>query len=345
MTTNEEILPTGRSGKLPTWGVAGDIAKYTAVIAIVLFCLNSLRRKLGTFTWEQLWEGFGQVSVGQILLAMLVTSINFVILTGYDWIAVHYLKKRVPLRRIMVGAVIGYAFSNLLGWILGGSAVRYRLYSRWGFSLLEVVAFISLLSVTFWLGLFLLAGIAFVILPVRLPEEYREMLYFPPAYYGWFFLFCVSLYFLASLFIRKPITIGNQQFAFPPFRLSLLQLSVSAIDFALASLVLYILLPHGTANYSTVLVGYLAAMIVTVILHVPGGIGVLELIVLELLTRHEGATTQMELPLAVTCGLVLFRFIYYLLPGLVALLMFLRQEWYFLSERRGEEKNDIAENI
>jgi uncharacterized membrane protein YbhN (UPF0104 family) len=42
---------------------------------------------------------------------------------------------------------------------------------------------------------------------------------------------------------------------------------------------------------------------------------------------------------------VLFRFIYYLLPGLVALLMFLRQEWYFLSERRGEEKNDIAENI
>jgi uncharacterized membrane protein YbhN (UPF0104 family) len=344
MTTNSEETTTTQD-RTPNLGALGEIVKYSAVFAIVIFCLNTLRHKLGHFTWQQLSEGLQNVSTWQICLALLVTAINFVVLTGYDWIAVHYLKKSVPIQKIMSGAVIGYAFSNILGWILGGTAVRYRLYTRWGFTFLEVVAFISLLSVTFWLGMFLLAGIAFVILPVHLPEEYRDHLHFPPALYGYLFLFCVSLYLLASMIIRKPVKLGNQEFTFPPFRLSLLQLTVSAADFALASLVLYILLPDGTANYSTVLVSYLAAMIVTVILHVPGGFGVLELIVLELLTRGANSSSEMQLPLAVTCGLVLFRFIYYLLPGLIALLLFLWQEWQFLTESRRNAKKDVAENI
>ena len=349
MTTNE--LPSIKdesleeASKKPSWGIAGEIAKYSAVIAIVLFCLNVVRKKLGHFTWDQVLEGFSNVPTYQLLIAFLVTAVNFVILTGYDWIAVHYLKKKLPLRKIMVGAVIGYAFSNIVGWMLGGTAVRYRLYTRWGFSLVEVLAFISVLSVTFWLGMFLLAGIAFVLLPVQLPKEYQDHLHFSPNLYGYFFLACVCVYLSATLIFRKPIHIGNQNFAFPPFRLSMLQLSVSASDFALASLVLYILLPDGTASYGTVLVSYLAAMIVTVILHVPGGFGVLELIVLELLTRDAAAGQSTELPLAVTCGLMLFRLIYYFLPGGVALLLFIHQEFQYLATKRKLEEEDIATEI
>ena len=43
------------------------------------------------------------------------------------------------------GCRIGYAFSNVFGWMIGGSTVRYRLYTRWGFSLIEVLAFISVI--------------------------------------------------------------------------------------------------------------------------------------------------------------------------------------------------------
>ncbi len=125
----------------------------------------------------------------------------------------------------------------------------------------------------------------------------------------------------------------------------MLQLSVSASDFALASLVLYVLLPDGTASYGTVLVSYLAAMIVTVILHVPGGFGVLELIVLELLTRDASAGQSSELPLAVTCGLMLFRLIYYFLPGAVALLLFIHQEIQFVASKRKLQDEDIATEI
>ena len=315
-------------GKKPSWGFAGDFAKYTAAVAIVFFCMNVVRKKLAHFTWSEVWEGLTTVPAHQIVFALLITAVNFLVLTGYDWIAVRYLKKSLPLRKIMIGAVIGYALSNLFGWILGGTSVRYRLYTRWGFNWVEVIAFISVLSVTFWLGMFLLAGIAFVMLPVNFPERYQDYLYFSPLLYGYAFLACVLAYLLATIFIRRPIHIGNQDFAFPPFRLSLVQLTVSAIDFALASLVLYVLLPPGTSNYSTVLVSYLSAMIVTVVLHVPGGFGVLELIVLELLEKEGDADTAV--PLAITCGLLLFRLIYHFIPGLLAILLFLQQEliWY-----------------
>ncbi len=329
-----EASPTQANAakRRPNWGIFGELAKYTAVIAIVLVCVNMIRKRLAQYTWADIWEGLTLIPTEQVLLAIAITAINFLVLTGYDWIAVTYLKKQLSLRNVMIGAVIGYALSNLFGWILGGTSVRYRLYTRWGFSLVEVIAFISILSVTFWLGMFLLAGIAFVMLPVDFPQEYREHLYFAPATYGYFFLACIAAYLTATILVRKPLKVGGQSFGFPPFRLSVLQLTVSAIDFALASLVLYVLLPEDTANYSTVLVSYLSAMIVTVVLHVPGGFGVLDLIVLELLDNEE--TLDSSAPLAITCGLVLFRVIYHLVPGIVATLLFLREELVWLRQSK-----------
>lgn len=326
------------------WRLPLEIAKYTTVFGIIAFCLWIVRAKLKHITWSQIVESVENIPPSQILLAIMITALNFVVLTGYDWIAVTYLKKKLSISKIMVGAVVGYAFSNVVGWMLGGTAVRYRMYRRWGFSFMDIVAFISLLTVTFWMGMFLLAGIAFVMLPVQLPDEYQDKLYFEPIVFGYVFLAVILSYLMATLLIRKPLKIGGQEYSFPPMNLSLLQLVVSAADFALASLVLYILLPDGTANYSTVLVSYLAAMIVAVTLHVPGGFGVLEVIVLDLLTKNE-VTPSNELIVAVTCGLLLFRVVYYLIPGLIALVMFLWQEVIFWRQKKSEGELAIGDNI
>ncbi|TXH00975.1 MAG: UPF0104 family protein [Candidatus Moraniibacteriota bacterium] len=326
------------------WRLPLEIAKYTTVFGIIAFCLWIVRAKLKHITWAQIVESVENIPPSQILLAIMITALNFVVLTGYDWIAVTYLKKKLSISKIMVGAVVGYAFSNVVGWMLGGTAVRYRMYRRWGFSFMDIVAFISLLTVTFWMGMFLLAGIAFVMLPVQLPDEYQDKLYFEPIVFGYVFLAVILSYLMATLLIRKPLKIGGQEYSFPPMNLSLLQLVVSAADFALASLVLYILLPDGTANYSTVLVSYLAAMIVAVTLHVPGGFGVLEVIVLDLLTKNE-VTPSNELIVAVTCGLLLFRAVYYLIPGLIALVMFLWQEVIFWRQKKSEGELAIGDNI
>jgi uncharacterized membrane protein YbhN (UPF0104 family) len=326
------------------WQLPIEIAKYTTVLGIIAFCAWIVRGKLKNITWEQIVESVGNIPPSQILLAVMITALNFIVLTGYDWIAVTYLKKKLSLSKIMVGAVVGYAFSNIVGWMLGGTAVRYRLYSRWGFTFMDIVAFIPLLTVTFWMGMFLLAGIAFVLLPVQLPEEYQDKLYFEPITFGYLFLAVILGYLITTLVIRKPLKIAGQEYSFPPMNLSMLQLFVSAADFALASLVLYILLPDGTANYSTVLVSYLAAMIVTVTLHVPGGFGVLEVIVLDLLTKKE-VTPSNELIVAVTCGLLLFRVIYYFIPGLIALMIFLWQEVASWKTNKKEAELAVGDNI
>lgn len=336
----------------PNWGIAGEIAKYSGMVAIFIFAIIILRKKLGEISLAKVLEGLHTIPPHQIGLALLITGINFVVLTGYDLIAVRFLKKDLPLVKVMQGAVIGYALSNVFGWLLGGNAVRYRLYTNFGFRFVEVVAFVSILSVTFWLGMFMLAGVAFVMLPVRLPEDYGEKLHFPLYVYGYVFLFCVLIYLAATLIIRKPIRIGKEQFPFPPFRMSMVQLAVSACDFLLAALVLYVLLPpqaftSPNVNYSTVLVSYLAAMVIVVATHMPGGFGVLEAVVISLLVDESAAESEPQevksLKTSVLCGLILFRVIYYLLPAAVAGIMFFVME--IRHKRRKTPEQVTAEEV
>lgn len=310
------------------WKPLATITKYSAVIAIMAIAFVMLKQKLAKLSWAKVMEGMQEIPPSSLLLALALTVLNYVILTGYDWIAVRYLKKKLTLAQIWTGAVIGYAMSNILGWIFGGTAVRYRLYSSWGFSIKEIVAFISILSMTFWLGMFLLAGIAFVALPVHLPAEYAEHLPLTPHALGWCFLAVVALYLLASAFYRKPIKWGDDEFALPPVQLSAMQLVVSACDFLLASAVLFVLLPKDLdTNFSTVLVTYLAAMIVVVAVHAPGGFGILEVIMIELIAPHAGDDQE-----RLIAALVMFRVIYYFIPAIMAGIMLV---WHEISIRAG----------
>jgi uncharacterized membrane protein YbhN (UPF0104 family) len=314
--------------------VFGETLKYTALIAIVGIAFVLLREKLKHIPLEHFWEGLNSIPRHKVAIAIALTCINYFVLTGYDWIAVRCLKKDLPLRRIMTGAIVGYSLSNVFGWMFGGTAVRYRLYSNWGFALSEIVALLSILSVTFWLGMFLLAGITFVTLPVNIPAEFREKLILEPHVWGWIFLGAVVMYLLASAFIRRPVHWGNKQFTLPPIHLSVMQLVVSAIDFLIASAVLWVLLPEDQIAFSVVLVSYMAGMIAVVIVHAPGGIGVLDLIILHLLTGEHAPTSDSHPEVAVTCGLLLYRVIYYLIPGAVGGLLYLWNEFLFRRRRR-----------
>jgi uncharacterized membrane protein YbhN (UPF0104 family) len=305
------------------WKPLREVGKYSATIAVMVVAFYLLREKLSHLDWPMFWQGLKNISVWRIIGAIALVAVNYLILTGYDLIAVRYLKKNLPLRRVMMGAVVGYAMSNVLGWIFGGTAVRYRMYSSWGFSFKEIVAFISILSLTFWLGMFLLAGIAFAALPVRLPEEIsgiplRKVTLFDPHIWGWIFLIVVASYLAACAWWRRPIRWGQDEFQLPPVSVSSQQLAVSAADFALASATLYVLLPPNVSNFSTVLVAYLAGMILTVTLHVPGGFGVLDLTLLSMLQTEKGSPEEA----AIAAGLVVFRVIYYFLPAVVAGLLF-----------------------
>ena len=315
-----EPLDTSEEVVAHTWKPLREIAKYSAALLIMVAAFLLMRQKLAKIEWDDFVAGLQSISPVWLAVAVALVAVNYLVLTGYDFIAVRYLKKQLPIRRIMVGAIAGYAISNLLGWIFGGTAVRYRLYTSWGFSFREVVAFVSILSLTFWLGMFLLAGFAFVAFDVHLPPQFAEHTIFTPYVWGWIFLGVVASYLLACALWRRPIRWGQDEFQLPPLPLSAQQLIVSACDFALASSVLYVLLPHDLANFSTVLVAYLAGMILTVITHVPGGIGVLDATLLYMLHADDD-----RLP-GVAAGLVVFRVVYYFLPAMVAALLIVMNE-------------------
>ncbi len=316
----------------------GESGKITAVIMIMAFAFWFVSKKLKGVTWAEVQQGFEGLPTYHILFALFLTALNYVILTGYDWIAIRHLKKVLPFRKMMAGAIVGYSAGNVLGWLFGGNIVRYRMYSKWGFTALEIIALVSILSITFWLGLFLLAGIAFLVLPVHLPDDVLEMLTFESKLWGHIslsqqllgiiFLVCVGIYLVACLTIRRPIRFRDFSVALPPFRLSAMQLVVSAGDFLLATTTLYVLLPPDIVgpdkiNFSTVLIAYLTAQICAVLTHVPGGYGLLEAI---LLTFLEGPGNSNKGP--VLCAVILFRIIYYLVPFAIAVVIFSINEYW-----------------
>ncbi len=115
-----------------------------------------------------------------VVVASLLTVLNFVILVGYDWFAVRYVgEKKLPLRKIALASFITYAFSLNFGASLFGTSIRYRLYSAWGVPLIKIVELLVILGLTFWFGVFTLAGVVFTVDPFEIPTKLGKLKIIP----------------------------------------------------------------------------------------------------------------------------------------------------------------------
>ena len=101
-----------------------------------------------------LFDRLAQIPASAIALALIAAALGYGTLTLFDPLALHYLGKRLPYRQTALASFTGYAFShNLgLGWLSGG-AVRYRLYTAWGLSSLDIGIVLAFNTVTTFLGL------------------------------------------------------------------------------------------------------------------------------------------------------------------------------------------------
>ncbi|NIA12181.1 MAG: hypothetical protein GWP10_21290, partial [Nitrospiraceae bacterium] len=208
--------------------------------------------------------------------------------------------------RIVLVSFINYAFNNNTAFAgIAGSSVRYRLYSTWGLSAVEVARVIAFCILTSWLGFFSLGGIVFLFEPISVPGT----LHLPIASVrpiGIVFLMLVMGYLLGSVSMKKPLKIGKWEFALPPARLFPAQIAISSLDWALAASVLYVLFPSTKIPSFPVFIAiFLLAQSAGLASHVPGGIGVFESVVLLFLSPG--------LPAPMVFGsLLVYRVIYYL---------------------------------
>jgi uncharacterized membrane protein YbhN (UPF0104 family) len=290
------------------------------VVGVVIFALAArlLYHELQHYQVRDIWQAFHAIPGWRLWSAIGLTVVNYLVLISYDYLAVRTIRHPLPLRKIALASFTGFATSSNFGSLLGGTSVRYRLYTAWGLSAVEVLQLVVMVGITFWIGIFALAGVLFVTQPFTLPS--RLLLPFDSVRPLGVLLLAVTVGYVGVTRLRKaPVRIRNVQVHVPGTRTALLQVGVVATDLTLAAACLYILVAHDvTVGYGAFLSMYLLAVVAVVLTQVPGGVGVFELVVLTLAVPHASAT--------MVAALLTFRVIYYVLPLGVALLLLLLHE-------------------
>ena len=282
------------------------------ITCLFVLAIYLLYRKLESYSIQQIRESIAQVSYISIAFSLILMVVNYGILVGYDWLALKAIHKTLPLQRVGLVSLVGQAVSYNFGALLGGTSVRYRFYSAWGFKLEEIVRLVLMLAVTFWVGALGLCGLVFLVCPPTLPPELLEKMPIHDVRLLGAVLLAVALSYIVLCFtVRKPLHIFGREFVFPAPRIALAQLFVAGIDIVAAAACMYVLLPHDIGlSFMDFLPGYLMAQVAVVLTHVPGGVGVFELIILHL--------THTPNEKAVVAAVLLFRLIYYIIPLLAA---------------------------
>jgi phosphatidylglycerol lysyltransferase len=130
---------------------------------------------------------------------------------------------------------------------------------------------------------------------------------------------------------RESVGRGRWRIDRPSPRLASWQIALSALDWLLTGTVLYAFVPPSVGvGYAELLRAYLVAQTIGVASHIPGGVGVFEVVVLALV-----ATASAQAYAALVASLVMFRVVYYLLPLITAALVAAIAE--VMADRRGRE--------
>jgi uncharacterized membrane protein YbhN (UPF0104 family) len=280
-------------------------------------------RALRQYSLEQIRASLDLISLRHLLLGALFTAGSFLCLSGTDTLAVRYTGRRLPYRKIALASFVSLSIGHTLGFAAFSSgAVRYRFYSGWGLSAGDVARILVFCGLTVLLGLTTLGGIACLLGPRLVARTFGAA---PGAVSatGAVLLALVALYVLLAAVVRLPLRIRHFELPLPPLRLALGQIACGTGDFLMVSAVLHQMLSaSGAVGFFPVAAGFVVANGAGIVSHVPGGLGVIEAVMLALVP---GAN--------VVGALVAFRVVYYLIPFLLGALLFGVCE-YFRRQRR-----------
>ncbi len=137
--------------------------RITPYIGIALFpaALFIVHHELKLHTIAEIITDLKQLPLFVILLGLFLTGINYLMLTGYDFLALRYLGKTVPLKNVVLASLISFSISNNTGQaLISGSSMRYRFYSLWGLSGMDIIKFSLFMSLMYLLGATTLFGIS-----------------------------------------------------------------------------------------------------------------------------------------------------------------------------------------
>lgn len=259
-----------------------------------------------------------------LALALLATLAAYLALVGYDWSALAYIGKRLPLPVVMTGGLMAYAFGNTIGLsAVSGGAVRYRIYSGLGLDGYDVAAVSTFAAVSFGVAATMVGLAALALHPAAL----ASVLPLPALAVRTLALagIAVVLVPLAIAAWRQgELRLGRFALRAPTLKVLGGQMLFSLTDISFSALTLYVLLPPSEIGFFTFLAVFAAATMAGILSHVPGGVGVFETVVVAALS----ATTPVH---QIAAALLLFRLVYYIVPFVLALaVLALYETWQAL---------------
>jgi uncharacterized membrane protein YbhN (UPF0104 family) len=255
----------------------------------------------------------------QIYAAIGLTAGSYLLLTGYDFLALWYVRRQLRFRDVVFTSFTAFAFSNNLGFqLLSGGSMRYRIYSNLGLQGGDIFGIVAFCTFTYALGVLTVGGMVFVFEPA----EVASLLKLPQPIIsaaGVSMLASIAAYLAVAAIWHRRIAVGRFRVWPPTLPLAIAQVALASIDAVLAGTVLYVLLPMDfQLNFETYLSIYMIAATTSVLSLVPGGLGVFETAI-TLMTVAPSKAAALGAFLA-------YRMIYFVTPFVVAIVWFIVHE-------------------
>jgi glycosyltransferase 2 family protein len=298
-------------------------------LAIIAIAVGVLYHILHDIDPDEILDAMEATDWRTLIIAGSFVAAGYVTLTFYDLFALRTIgRPDVPYRVAALAGFTSYAVGHNVGAsVFSGGAVRYRIYSSWGLTVVDVTKICFVAGLTFWLGnaTVLCLGVLWA------PQAMRAIDQLPLGLNR-----TLALVILATLAAyvawvwAKPRVIGrkNWQVTLPGGPMTLIQIVIGIVDLGCCAAAMYMLVPdEPNLGFVTVAVIFVAATLLGFASHAPGGLGVFDAAMMIALWQFDKED--------LLAGLLLFRLLYYIIPfGLSLLVLGLREMVFDRSTRR-----------
>ena len=285
------------------WSRVGFVLSVVVITAAAVVLYRILR----DIDTDDVLDALSDIQTSNIIVAAVFVAGGYFTLTFYDLFALRTIgRKDVPYRVAALAAFTSYSVGHNLGAsVFTGGAVRYRIYSAYGLSGIDVAKLCFITGLTFWLGNATVLGLGLVYVPSaasavdQLPPLFNRvaaiaLLTILGAYLAWVW--------------RTPRVVGrsNWEVRLPSGPLTLLQILIGIVDLGCCAFAMYMLLPDDPyIGFVALAVIFVSATLLGFASHSPGGLGVFDAAMLIGLWQYDKED--------VVAGLLLFRLLYHVI--------------------------------
>lgn len=300
------------------FGILVSVALITLAIVILYHILSDL-------DVDKVYEALRSKSVHTLVIAGLFVAAGYFTLTFYDYFALNTIGRNdIPYRTAALAGFTSYSVGHNIGFsVFAGGAVRYRIYSASGLSVMEVAKVCVIAGLTFWLGNVAFLGLGLLVEPEvayaisKLPTGVNRAI-------GAAALIGLAVYVLWVSMAPRKVGVGGGEYrvTLPGGRLTLVQIAIGVIDLSCCAAAMYVLMPDTPQiDFISLAIIFVTATLLGFASSSPGGLGVFDaamLLALMHLDRHSGVPFGKE---SVLGALLIFRLYYYIIPFAISLVI------------------------